>query len=293
MVDHGQKGADFLAEAEKKLKGGSGFFSSVFGGGSKVDEAIDLYVRAANSFKIAKRWNEAGNAFCEAAGLHLKQNNKHDAGTMYVDASNCFKKVDPSQAIRCLERTIDLYQDMGRFTTAAKHHISIAEIYESEVSDFEKTIQHYQMAAYYYSGEESKASANRCLLKVAQYAAMNGEFQKSADIYEKVGHACIESPLLKYSAKEHFFRAALCRLCIDCVDASNAIKKYEDVFPRFTESRECKLIQALIAKIEAQDVDGFTAAITDYNEISPLDSWFTTILLRIKKSIEGEADDMK
>lgn len=290
MVDHGQKGADFLAEAEKKLKGGSGFFSSIFSGGSKVDEAIDLYVRAANSFKIAKRWNEAGNAFCEAAGLHLKQNNKHDAGTLYVDASNCFKKVDPNQAIRCLERTIELYQAMGRFTTVAKHHISIAEIYESDLVDFGKTILHYQTAADYYSGEESKASANRCLLKVAQYAALNGEFVKSAEIYERVAHSCIESPLLKYSAKEHFFRAALCHLCIDFIDASNAIKKYEDAFPRFTESRECKLVQALITKVEGQDLDGFTAAIQDYDSISPLDSWFSNLLLRIKQSIETDSD---
>lgn len=67
---------------------------------------------------------------------------------------------------------------MGRFTTAAKHHISIAEIYESDLVDFEKTVLHYQTAADYYSGEESKASANRCLLKVAQYSALNGDFLK-------------------------------------------------------------------------------------------------------------------
>lgn len=97
---------------------------------------------------------------------------------MFVDASNCFKKTDPSNAIRCLEKTIELYQDMGRFTTAAKHHISIAEIYESDLVDFEKTVLHYQTAADYYTGEESKTSANRCLLKVAQYSALNGDFQK-------------------------------------------------------------------------------------------------------------------
>ena len=121
---------------------------------------------------------EAGNAFIKAADLHLQQNNKHDGGTLYVDASNCFKKVDPGKAIKCLEKTIELFQDMGRFTTAAKHHISIAEIYESDLVDLEKTVLHYQTAADYYQGEESKASANRCLLKVAQYSALNGDFLK-------------------------------------------------------------------------------------------------------------------
>uniref|UniRef100_A0A803YEV7 Uncharacterized protein n=1 Tax=Meleagris gallopavo TaxID=9103 RepID=A0A803YEV7_MELGA len=42
------------------------------------------------------------------------------------------------EAINCLIRAIEIYTDMGRFTIAAKHHISIAEIYESELVDIEK-----------------------------------------------------------------------------------------------------------------------------------------------------------
>ncbi|KAH9420299.1 hypothetical protein DERP_011215 [Dermatophagoides pteronyssinus] len=290
MGDQGQKGVQFLEEAQKKLKNSQGFLSSFFGGGSRIDEAIDLYVRAANSFKMAKKWGEAGNAFIEAAQLHLKQNNKHDAGTLFVDAANCFKKVDPNQSIRCLEKTIELYQDMGRFTTAAKHHISIAEIYESELVDFDKTVLHYQTAADYYQGEESKVSANRCLLKVAQYSALKGDFQKSAEIYEQVAGTCIESPLLKYSAKEHYFRATLCHMCVDVLNAENALKKYQDCFPHFIESRECKFLQTLINKLEENDSEGFTQAIQDYDSISPLDSWYTNLLLRIKQNIENEPD---
>lgn len=107
---------------------------------------------------------------------------------MLVDAANCYKKVSPEKAVKCLEQTIEIYVDMGRFTTAAKHHISIAEIYESDLVDFGKTVDHYQIAADYYSGEESKASANRCLLKVAQYSALNGKFQKVSvgDQYQSI-----------------------------------------------------------------------------------------------------------
>mgnify|MGYP002649752197 CR=1 FL=1 len=142
----------------------------------------------------------------KAADLHLQQNNKHDGGTLYVDAANCFKKVDPSRAIKCLEKTIELFQDMGRFTTAAKHHISIAEIYESDLVDFEKTVLHYQTAADYYQGEESKASANRCLLKVAQYSALNGDFLKVGTVIvvrsALVNNCCLLlSSLLKYTSE--------------------------------------------------------------------------------------------
>jgi hypothetical protein len=44
-------------------------------------------------FKMAKKWQQAGSAFCEAANLHAKAGSRHDAATNYVDASNCFKKV--------------------------------------------------------------------------------------------------------------------------------------------------------------------------------------------------------
>lgn len=43
-------------------------------------------------FKMAKNWSSAGSAFYEAAELHAKAGNRHDAATNYVDAANCFKK---------------------------------------------------------------------------------------------------------------------------------------------------------------------------------------------------------
>lgn len=76
-----------------------------------------------------------------------------------------------SQAINSLTKAIEIYTDLGRFNMAAKHHITVAEIYESEAVDIEKAIQHYEQAADYYKGEESNTSANRCMLNVARYAA--------------------------------------------------------------------------------------------------------------------------
>lgn len=46
-------------------------------------------------FKMAKNWSAAGNAFCQAAQLHLQLQSKHDAATCFVDAGNAFKKADP------------------------------------------------------------------------------------------------------------------------------------------------------------------------------------------------------
>lgn len=59
-----------------------------------MDEAIECYTRAANMFKMAKKWSSAGKAFVEAANLHIKSGTKHDAACNLLDAANCFKKTD-------------------------------------------------------------------------------------------------------------------------------------------------------------------------------------------------------
>ena len=91
-------------------------------GSSKQDDGIEMLGRAANLFKMAKNWDEAGKTFCRIANVHINGSNKHDAATNYVDAANCYKKNAPNEAARCLQSAIDIYTDMGRFTIAAKHH---------------------------------------------------------------------------------------------------------------------------------------------------------------------------
>ncbi|XP_059841349.1 beta-soluble NSF attachment protein isoform X2 [Hypanus sabinus] len=283
-----------MADAEKKVKSSHSFLGGLFGGNSRIEEACEMFARAANMFKMAKNWSEsesaAGNAFCQSAKLHLQLQSKHDAATSFVDAGNAYKKADPQEAINCLNAAIDIYTDMGRFTIAAKHHITIAEIYESELVDIEKAVAHYEQAADYYKGEESNSSANKCLLKVAAYAAQLEQYQKAIEIYEQVGTNTMDNPLLKYSAKEYFFKAALCHFIVDELNAKLALEKYEEMFPAFSDSRECKLLKKLLEAHEEQNGDAYTEAVKEFDSISRLDQWLTTMLLRIKKSIHGEGD---
>lgn len=83
-------------------------------------------------------------------------------------------------------KAIEIYTDMGRFTMAAKHHQTIAEMYETEAVDLDRAVQHYEQAADYFKGEESNSSANKCMLKVAQYAAQLENYDKAIQIYEQV-----------------------------------------------------------------------------------------------------------
>ena len=55
-----------------------------------------------------------------------------------------------TEAVNCLSKAIDIYTDMGRFTIAAKHHQTIAELYESDIADLERAMQHYEKSADYF-----------------------------------------------------------------------------------------------------------------------------------------------
>ncbi|GFN97681.1 alpha-soluble nsf attachment protein [Plakobranchus ocellatus] len=290
MADQEQKALQLVAEAEKKLKSAKGFFSSFFGGGSKQEEACDLYVRAANAFKMAKKWPQAGKAFEEAAQLQIVLGSKHEAATHYVDAGNCYRKGDPNAAVAAIHKAIEIYTDMGRFSIAAKHHITVAEIYETELADMEKSVQNYEKAADYYKGEESNSSANKCLLKVAQFSATMENYEKAIEIYQEVAVACMDNSLLKYSAKDHFFRASICHMCMDTVNAQVAVKSYEDQFPAFADSRECKLVKNLLQAVEDENSDQFADVLKDYDSISRLDPFLTTLLLRVKKQMNAEPE---
>uniref|UniRef100_A0A8C3UV07 NSF attachment protein alpha n=2 Tax=Catharus ustulatus TaxID=91951 RepID=A0A8C3UV07_CATUS len=245
------------------------------------------------AFKMAKNWSQAGAAFSRAAQLQLQLQSKHEAASLLVDAGNAFKKADPQEAVNCLLRAIEIYTDMGRFTIAAKHHVAIAEIYESDLGDIHKAIAHYEQAADYYKGEESTSSANKCLLKVAAFAAQLEQFPRAIDIYEQVGAVAMDSPLLKYSAKEHFFRAALCHFCVDMLNCKLAVQRYEEMFPAFSDCRECKLLKKLLDAHEEQNVDAFTDAVREFDSISRLEPALTALLLRVKRSIPGEEQDLR
>uniref|UniRef100_A0A671P1L3 N-ethylmaleimide-sensitive factor attachment protein, alpha a n=1 Tax=Sinocyclocheilus anshuiensis TaxID=1608454 RepID=A0A671P1L3_9TELE len=272
-----------MAEADKKMKTSHSLFGSFFGSSSKVEEACDLYVRAANMFKMAKNWSVAGDAFCKAAQLHLQVQSKHNAAINFLDAGNAFKKADPQEAMSCFCQAIDIYTDMGRFNIAAKHHISIAEIYESELLDIDKAISHYEQAADYYKGEESTSAANKCLLK----------YQKSIEIFEQIGSYSMDTTLLRYGAKDHFFKAALCHFCVDMLNCQLAVQKYEEMYPAFSDARECKLLKKLLDAHEEQNIDAYADAVREFDSITRLDQWQTTMLLRIKKTIQDEENDLR
>lgn len=49
-------------------------------------------------------------------------------------------------------------------------------------------------------------------------------------------------------------------------------------------------LQTLCEHLEEQNIEGFTETVKDFDSISRLDQWSTTILLRIKKANNDDPD---
>ncbi|KAJ1943597.1 vesicular-fusion protein S17, partial [Linderina macrospora] len=256
-----RKAQDLLAQANKKAEH-KGWF-----GGHKYEEAGELYEQAANQFKLAKQMREAGEAMNRAAEMSLQCNERNDAAQRFISAAKSFKKNYPQEAVKALKQAIALLTENGRFHAAASHQKEVAQLYESDLADLENAMEAYQLAADWYASEDSNALANGCLLKVAGFAAQLEKYERAIEIFERIAEASVDNQLTKWSIKDYFLKAGLCRLATaDTIGARKALDHYKDLDMGFVNTRECKLLDNLIADAENEDLQGFTDHVAEFDQ---------------------------
>ncbi|GAA0143261.1 membrane traffic protein [Lithospermum erythrorhizon] len=288
MGDHLARAEEFVKKAEKKLQAWAIF-------GSKHEDAAELYDKAANAFKLAKSWDQAGAAYLNLANCYIKLDSKHEAANGYADAAHCYKKSNIKEAINCLDQSVNMFLEIGRLGMSAKYYKEIAELYEQE-QNLGKAIDYYDKAAELFESENVTTSANQCRQKVAQFAAQLEQYPKAIEIYEDIAKQSLSNNLLKYGVKGHLLNAGICQLCKgDVVAINNALERYQDLDPTFSGTREYRLLADLSAAIDEEDVVKFTNAVKEYDSMTQLDAWKTTLLLRVKESVKAkelEEDDL-
>lgn len=283
-----------MAEGEKKLAARGGFFRAMMGMSSGAkEEAAETFVKAANCYKLAKAWAEAGNALEKAASTFAEMSDmQYEAAAKYSDAAKAYKNVDVNKAVEAYESSITFYTDAARFQQCARLKKEVAEIYEAEQND-QSALDAYISAADFYDMEDAKSNANSMRVKVAMLSAKAGKYAEAADLYEAIAENALASNLLKYGAREHLLRAGLCRLCLsDLIGAQRSVEKYSSMDPTFASSREGKLLEAVVAAVDEGDAEAFTNHVYEYDSLSKLDEWKTSILLKIKQGIKAEEDDL-
>lgn len=223
-----------------------------------------------------------------------------------MDTGSCFKKTNPVDAVQAYQTAVMLLTDAGRLTQAAKLCKECAELYESEEAVAASTsetdgkssvvlaIESYEQAAELFGLEDSKSASSACLSKVAELCSAALEppdLLRAAQIYDSLGRQCLESNLLKFNAKGYFLQSVLCSLANgDAIGAEQAMAKYEGVDYTFGESREGKFSRQLVECVEGYDVETFATACYEYDRISKLDPWKTSMLVKVKRSIQQDGD---
>lgn len=259
---------------------------SVFTGGPKIDDAQELYQKAANQFKLAHEWNDAADSYVQFAFCSQKLGMASEEAQGYIEAANCLRKVSPESSVEWFQKGIEIYSNSGRYQQAAKQLKNVAELFEQE-EKLDRAVEYYQKAADMFEMDEhSKSAISQCKVKLAELFAKQGKFTEAAQIFEKEGEKALANHLLQFGARDHFLKAGILHLATgDAVTATIACDRYHQMDPRLDGTRESQLLKGLTGAFVENDLDGFMAAVQEYDSISRLDPWKTELLVEAKKKL--------
>jgi alpha-soluble NSF attachment protein len=77
----------------------------------------------------------------------------------------------------------------------------------------------------------------------------------------------------------------------DLVATNRALQVYVDLDNSFASTREHQLLVDLTEAVEQGEQEAFADKLYQYDQLSKLDKWKTTLLLRIKNDIEETGED--
>ncbi|CAM9014733.1 unnamed protein product [Wickerhamomyces anomalus] len=281
--------------ADKKAASKQSFLGGIFGSSKayQLEEASDLYVQAANIYRLRKQGQKAGECFEKAAKAQLQNDSKDEAANTLVDAFKSYKSEDAASAARVLEQAIEFFTLRGQFRRAANFKNDIAQIYEEELFDIPKALQSYQDAGDWYESDNAQALANKAFLKCADLNALDGKYIEANEIYKKIVKNSLNNNLSRWSLKDYFVKIVLCYLAADDKVAANKyLEETLTLDSSFQSTREYKLLRDVVDAVGEGDAQKLANTLYEYDQFSKLDKWKTTILLKIKNTIIEADDDL-
>lgn len=209
-----------------------------------------------------------------------------------TEAFKTYRKDSPNDAARVLTTAIQHYTSKGNFRRAATHQQNLAEVYENEIGDQKKALEAYDVAAGWFESDNAEALANKLYLKVADLAALEGDYKRAIDKFEAVAKSSLNSNLMRWSVKDYFLKAGICYLAAgDIVATKRALDNFREQDNSFASTRENMLLTDLVGCVEEGDQDAFSEKLFQFDQLSKLDKWKTGLLLRVKGGIEKEEED--
>lgn len=291
-------------------------FGSIFGFGksAQYEEAFNYYKAAANAYKLADQFSDSGDCYMsasECAAVVDENVASVDAVNMIIEAANMYKRsTDIAKAIETYGKAIKIYCDTSRLGQAARYQKEVADMFETD-GNMEMAQKMFETAADLYSKDNKKSNAKDCLLKVATICSTNAcrlaadktdpknvqqsvtDFQRAASIFEQIGTEAMESKLGSFSAKGYFFQSLLCTMALaDEVAIEQKLVCFKNIDYTFPNSRECKFVESLVTAFQSMSVEDFANACSEFDRVTPLDPWKTSMLVCIKRAtVETGAEE--
>eukprot|EP01013_Petalomonas_cantuscygni_P008652 TRINITY_DN21382_c0_g1_i2.p1 TRINITY_DN21382_c0_g1~~TRINITY_DN21382_c0_g1_i2.p1 ORF type:complete len:306 (+),score=50.89 TRINITY_DN21382_c0_g1_i2:80-997(+) len=305
MANFGEQGKALVAEAEKKLAKKPGLLSGIGFGKSaeqRLEEGRDTFVQAANKFKAATMWDEAGDCLARCADLAKQLQSPIETADFYDQAHQQYLKNSPAKAVECLEKAITVYQAHGKNTVVAKTAQAAGELCEKRLAAFDEALRMYEIAATAFRTERSITSAAALTLRMAAIHARAERYDAAIEMYTTVGLQYCEDARLRLTARTPFFNALLCAIAAVTADTfdtalatvADNFSKYQTAAPVFdATTREHKLITKVLDAMREKDLSAFSDAVEDYNQVLALDELQHRLLLRGKHAMRAAASDVR
>lgn len=164
--------------------------------------------------RIKGLWRDAGDNLMKCAEQYQRLKMGIESATIYCEASECYMKVDKSEAFSCLSLAVKAYCDIGRFDIAGKIERKIA-LMHFRVKHWEDSAFHYKRSASFLSGERMLEQSDFCFEKAAECLIRIGDIEEAQLIYEKLAVSCVNSNLRRFRSTKLILKAILCMFALD------------------------------------------------------------------------------
>lgn len=264
----------------------------------KFDEATYFFYRASVAFRACSRFRDAGECLAKCAHTFLTLKSFVEAAVLYTEAAEVFAKVDKSEAINCLDKSVSIYCDSGRFDTSGRLERQIAMLY-FELQDWEEAIIHFRKAADFFEGEQIIEPCDACLEKAAICYIELSEFESASELYEKLAISCYRSNLRIFNCRTFLLQSLLCSMAsVVHEDDPAGKKKYEKVrqkWKNYTEdftmwlcSKEALLIDNLLNIRLAYNRVDFIDHVYYWDAIHPWSKHNIILIKAVLQEIDSE-----
>jgi tetratricopeptide (TPR) repeat protein len=123
--------------------------------------------------------------------------NPFEAAACFKSAATMYKKVDNKRAVAPLEKTVEIFASISKFSGACKAAMECGELLEKDVGDIEGAIAMYEKAADYAQMDgQAQSSENKANLKIASLLAQTEKFGRAVEIFEQIAEGYVLTVLV-------------------------------------------------------------------------------------------------